>query len=97
MGDMYLRGSSGGAILPGSHCLRTWSKTQNTVAQSSAGCELIATVTAASEALGFMALAEDLGMKAKTRLHIDASAALGILERRGGGVGRVRHLDVRML
>ena len=79
----------------GSQCLRPWSKTQNTVAQSSAESELIAAVKAASEAWGVMSLAEDLGMQVKTRIHLDASAALGILERRG--VGRVRHLDVGML
>ena len=41
------------------------------------------------------ALARDLGINLRTRLHVDASAALGILERRG--VGRVRHLDVGTL
>ena len=89
------KSTSGGAVLLGSHLLRTWSKTQSTVAQSSAESELLATVRAASEALGMMALAADLGISLTTRLHIDASAALGILERRG--VGRVRHLDVGAL
>ena len=42
-----------------------------------------------------MSLAHDLGIDVQTRLHIDASAALGILERRGAG--RVRHLDVGAL
>ena len=40
-------------------------------------------------------LAADFGIELWTRLHVDASAALGILERRG--VGRVRHLDVGAL
>ena len=70
-------------------------KTQKTIAQSSAESELLGVVKASSEALGIMRLANDLGIKVKSRLHIDASAALGILERRG--VGRVRHLDVGML
>ena len=82
-------------MLRGSHCLRSWSKTQNTVAQSSAESELLGTVRAATESLGMAALAQDLGIQLKTRLHVDASAALGILERRG--VGRVRHLDVGTL
>ena len=42
-----------------------------------------------------MSLAADLGIEIDTRLHIDAAAALGILERRG--VGRIRHLDVGTL
>ena len=77
------KSTSGGAILLGSHCVRSWSKTQNTIAQSSAESELIAIVKAASEALDMMSLAEDLGMQVRTRLHVDASAALGILEQRG--------------
>ena len=34
----------------------------------------------------------DFGIKVRVRLHIDAAAALGILERQGSG--RVRHLDI---
>ena len=40
-------------------------------------------------------MAADLGIDLTARIHVDASAALGILERRG--VGRVRHLDVGAL
>jgi hypothetical protein len=89
------KSTSGGAILLGSHVVRTWSKTQNTIAQSSAESELLAIVRAATEALGMMSLAADLGINLTARIHVDASAALGILERRG--VGRVRHLDVGAL
>ena len=42
-----------------------------------------------------ISLAADLGIDHSARIHIDASAALGILERQG--VGRVRHLDVGAL
>ena len=66
-----------------------------TVAQSSAESELIATVREATEGLGLISLAQDLGLSLLVRLHVDASAALGIIERRG--VGRVRHLDVGTL
>ena len=89
------KSTSGGAIRLGTHCVRTWSKTQNTIAQSSAESELLAIVRAATEALGCMSLAADLGWTFDTRLHVDAAAALGILERRG--VGRIRHLDVGSL
>lgn len=64
----------------GTPCIRTWSKTQNTIAQSSAESELLAIV---------------LGLSFSSRLHVDATAALGILERKG--VGRIRHLDVGSL
>ena len=47
------------------------------------------------EALGAMTLLKDFGMDFKAVLILDASAALGILQRHG--VGRVRHLDVGAL
>ena len=75
--------------------MKSYSKTQGTIAQSSAESELIAVVKAACEAIGSVALADDLGIKLRVRLHIDAAAALGILERQG--VGRVRHLDIGVL
>ena len=71
-------------------CIKTWSKTQATIAQSSAESELLATVRGAAEGIGLISLGRDLGIEYLIRLHIDASAALGIIERRG--VGRVRHL-----
>ena len=37
----------------------------------------------------------DFGMKAKLCLHMDASAAIGVMQRRG--VGKIRHLDVSTL
>ena len=42
-----------------------------------------------------MSLGRDLGIEVLIRLHFDAAAALGIVERKG--VGRVRHLDVGSL
>ena len=89
------KSTSGGCIVFGSACVKSWSKTQATIATSSAESELIASVKGATEALGLVSLGEDLGIHFGVRLHIDAAAALGILERTG--VGRVRHLDVSSL
>ena len=82
-------------MLWGSSVLKSYSKTQGTIAQSSAESELIAVVKAACEAIGTVSLADDLGITLRVRLHVDAAAALGILERQG--VGRVRHLDIGVL
>ena len=71
------------------------SKTQGTIAQSSAESELIAVVEVACEAISTVSLADDLGIELRVRLHVDAAAALGILERHC--VGRVRHLDIGVL
>ena len=78
----------------GTCCVKSWSKTQATIAQSSAESELIASVKGATEGLGIVSLGRDLGLDLGIRLHLDASAALGILERKG--VGKVRHLDVHL-
>ena len=82
-------------MLFGNGCIKTWSKTQATIATSSAESELLASVKGAAESLGIVSLAADMGIELKVRLHMDAAAALGILERRG--VGKVRHLDVGTL
>ena len=87
--------TSGGPLVWGQACLKSCSKTQATIAQSSAESELIAVVKTACEALGSVALAQHLGIYLCVRLHVDAAAALGILERQG--VGRVRHLDIGVL
>ena len=72
--------------------MKTCSKTQGTIAQSSGESELNAVVTAACEALGSVALADVLGINVWVRLLIDVAAALGIPERQS--VGLVRHLEI---
>ena len=79
----------------GNHCLRTWSKTQSCVALSSAESELMGAVRGGVEGLGMVSILKDFGLDARNCLHMDASAALGVIQRKG--VGRVRHLDVSML
>ena len=65
------------------------------IAQSSAESELSAAVKTTSEALGLMAMARDMGYELESQVWIDASAAMGILNRQG--VGKVRHLDTQLL
>ena len=79
----------------GSHCLKTWSKTQAIVAKSSGEAELYGVVRGATEALGMVTLGIDLGKKMEIQLHIDALAAKGMIERKG--LSKVRHLDVNVL
>ena len=89
------KSTSGGCVLLGSHMLRFWSKTQATIAQSSAESELLGAVRGGVEALGIINLLADFGVAVRASLVLDASAALGILQRRG--VGKLRHLDVGAL
>ena len=86
------RSTSGGVARMGTHVIKCWSKTQATVALSSAESELTGICQAAGEALGLQAICRDLGLEVKVRVHSDAAAAIGICRRRG--LGRVRHLAV---
>ena len=79
----------------GQHCIKTRSKTQAIVAKSSAEAELYGVVRGATEALGLSTLLQDLGQESQIRLHVDAAAAKGIIERKG--LSKVRHLDVNVL
>ena len=63
----------------GNCCVKSYSKTQSTIAQSSAESELIGTVRAATEALGLISLANDLGIVLKagcTLMQQQKSASL---------------------
>ena len=89
------RSTSGGCIMLGSHMIQMWSKTQATVALSSAEAELYGTVKASSESMGVISLLKDFGKIMINHVYGDASAALAIIGR--SGVGRVRHLDTSYL
>ena len=79
----------------GSHCIKAWSKTQSVVAKSSAESELYGVVRGACEGLGLKTLLQDMGGLSDIRLHLDATAAQGILER--SGISKVRHIGVNVL
>ena len=79
----------------GRHCLKTWSKTQAIIAKSSAEAELYGVVRGATEGLGMVTLLKDLGSVVGVQMHVDASAAMGIIERQG--LSRVRHIDTNVL
>ena len=66
-------------------CLKTWSRTQPTIALSSGEAELAAVVAGVAEGLGMLSVLADFGM-----LRSDATAAIGIAQREG--LGKVRHL-----
>ena len=88
----------GGCILFGSHLLCAWSKTQATIALSTAESETLAAIKAGAAALGMMTLMAEMVVGQPSliaTLRLDAPAALGILQRRG--VGNIRHLDVGCL
>ena len=79
----------------GSHCLKTWSKTQAIVAKSSAEAELYAVVRGATEGSGIAILLSDFGVALRIEVNIDAAAAKGIIELRG--LQKLRHIDLDVL
>ena len=79
----------------GTHVLKIWSKTQSLIALSSAESEFYAALKASAEGLGMLSVMKDLSWKMKGKVMGDASAAMGIINRKG--LGRTRHIDTGML
>ena len=65
------------------------------VALSSGEAELYSITKAASQALGIMSLGADLGIEPRGKIHSDANAALGIIQRQR--LGKLRHINVQYL
>lgn len=86
---------SGGCIVVGSHLVKGWSKTQSLIAFSSAESELYASLRTSSETLGVIAMAKDMGYQLRGQVLGYASAALGIIHRKG--LGKTRHIDTSYL
>ena len=89
------KSTSGGAIMIGSHFLKGWSRTQQSITLSSAEAELTAMVKASCETLGILNMTRDFGKGYKGAIHADSSAALGICKRKGSG--KLRHISVGLL
>ena len=90
------KSTSAGVIMSGSHTLKFWSKTQQTLALSSGEAELMALVKGSCEAIGAQSFMEDLGHRPEEiGIYCDATAAIGMVQR--AGIGRTRHIDVGML
>ena len=89
------KSTTGGCITLGKHTLKGWSKTQSLIALSSGESEFYATLKAAAETLGMISLMKDFGWQVAGEVWGDASAALGIINRRG--LGKTRHIDTGLL
>ena len=86
------KSTSGGVICCGSGVLKSWSKTQATIALSSGKAELVAVVKDFTEGLGMKAILVDFGIDVSLSMYSDATAAIGMVHREG--LGRVRQLAV---
>ena len=86
------RSTSGGVIMLGTHCIRSYSVTQKHVTLSSAEAELMALVKAAAESIGLCQLAAGWGIPLLASIFVDSSAALAVTHRQGNG--RLRHVRI---
>jgi len=82
----------------GTHLVKSWSRTQDSVTLSSAEAELVALGKLAMETLGVRSMCREWGIMnadAPSTLWADASAALSIAQRQGAG--KMRHINVNSL
>jgi hypothetical protein len=89
------RSTTGGCLWHGSHVVKVWAKTQHAISLSSAEAELYAAVHGTAEALGLQSILKDLSLKAEVNVGMDASAALGLINRQG--LGKARHIETQWL
>ena len=89
------RSTTGGALVLGSHLIKSWSSTQADVALSSGEAEYYGTVKAGGMGLGYQSLLRDLGVDLKIRVWTDSTATIGICGR--DGLGKLRHIDTQCL
>ena len=79
----------------GSHCIKTWSSSQQVIALSSGEAEYYGLVKGATIAIGMKGMLKDFGIDVSIVMCTDASAAKGIASRRG--LGKVRHIELCQL
>ena len=77
-------------MLNGRHLLKSWCSTQKHITLSSGEAELVAAVKTATEAIGLSRLAWDWGLPMEAWVHVDSSAAIGMIDRSG----RLRHIKI---
>ena len=64
------KSTSGGAIMLGGHCLKSWSSTQKSITLSSGEAELVAAVKMCTEVIGITQLARDWGVELEGYMSI---------------------------
>ena len=89
------KSTSGGCMMKGQHCVKSWATTQKSVTLSSAEAELVAAVKMSAELLGLEQLMAEWGIQVRSEVLIDSSAALGVVSRKGNG--KLMHIKVGML
>ena len=87
------KSTSGGVVMIGEHCLKTYSSTQPLIALSVGEAEYYGIIKAGCVGLGMQSLFRDLGVEVEVQINTDSSTGKSIASRKE--VGKVRHLDTR--
>jgi hypothetical protein len=85
------KSTSAGVMTWGKSILKSWSRTQGSVALSSGEAEFYAAIKGSAESIGCQSLLKDMGIEVKLEVITDSSAAKGTASRMG--IGKVKHLD----
>ena len=83
------KSTSGGMITWAGGLLKSWSKTQGSIALSSGEAEFYAAIKGCAEGIGMKSLLADLGMAVKIEVVQDSTAAKGTATRIG--IGKIKH------
>ena len=92
------KSTSGGVIMIGTHCIKSWSSTQGPLALSSAEAEYYSMVEGVLRAKNLQTIGAEIGMLGldeEIMLETDSSAAKSFASRRG--LGKMRHMEARYL
>jgi hypothetical protein len=92
------KSTSGGVLMIGSHCVKSWSATQGPLALSSAEAEYYSMVEGFLRAKHLQTIGSEIGMPGLSEeisLWTDSSAAKSFASRRG--LGKMRHMEARYL
>ena len=89
------KSTSGGMVLYAGALVLSYSRTQTTVATSSAEAELYATGSGVCEGMLCGAIMKELGEEPQVRVHSDSTAGISAQSRLG--LGKMKHVEVRYL
>ena len=89
------RSTSGGVVMFGGHCLKTYASTQPLIALSVGEAEYYGIVKGGCTGLGIQSLFKDLGVDVEVQINTDSSTGKSVASRRGAS--KIRHLDTRDL
>ena len=79
----------------GKHMIKSYAKQQKVLALSGAEAETYGMVACSAELLGIQSCARDMGLLYDGTIYADASAAVGMVQRRR--IGKVRHIRTQSL